>query len=332
MPNASKRYDITQCVFYKLKSKQLLAKHLKVNINQLIHIESIIKYQEFNHKQEGKKSRLITAPVPELKRVQKRVHQLLFRLQRPEWLISGERGKSYIDNAVTHQKSKYVFTTDIRSFYSNTKREYVYRFFVDEMMMSRDTAKIMSDILTYNKSVPTGSPASQLIAYYAYRNMFQDIQTFAQKVHGCIFTLYVDDMTFSKETPFNKDQLKQGIDIILRRYGHRPKYCKTRYYSKNQNKLITGVVLSKKQTLLISNSLQQKIKTDSLLVLEKGSESGKHKLQSLKGRLQAAKLVRARAFLELTKFTNAALRSANESEKHAKFIRISSSKNTTLTS
>lgn len=323
MAKRIKKYELTQCVFYKLNSKRLLANYLNVDISQLKQINNMIKYREFNHKQEGKKDRLITAPKHDLKKIQKRVHMLLSRLERPDWLISGERGKSYIDNAITHRESKFVSTIDIRSFYRNTTREYVYRFFLDEMIMSSDTAQILTDISTYNKSIPTGSPVSQLIAYYAYRNMFQEIQTYAQEKHGCIFTLYVDDMTFSKETPFNKDQLEQGIDVILRKYGHKPKYKKTRYYPKDRNKLITGVVLSKDQSLLISNSLQNKIKSDSLLVLEKGSESGKHKLQSFKGRLQAAQLINRKAFPELTKFTNSALKIATELENNTSHNRIS---------
>ena len=50
------------------------------------------------------------------------------------------------------------------------------------------------------------------IAYYAYEDMFANIKKIADK-HGCLFSLYVDDMTFSSETPFNKDVLEREIDI-----------------------------------------------------------------------------------------------------------------------
>lgn len=115
-------------------------------------------------------------------------------------------------------------------------------------------------------------------------------------------------MTFSKETSFNKDQLRNGVDIPLRKYGHKPSYRKMRYYSKNKNKPITGVVLSKDHTLLVSNSLQNRIKRDSFSVL-KGGQLGIPELQSFKGRLQAAQIVNPRVFPELTKFTNAAMKS-----------------------
>lgn len=173
MAKMIKKYHFNQCVFYKLKSKSKLAKYLNLEVSQLKQIEAMIKYRTFNHKQEGKKDRLITAPNDDLKRVQKRVLQLLSRLERPSWLISGERGKSYIDNAKMHQKSKYVLTIDIRSFYGNTIREYVYLFWRDKMMMSNDTAEILTNILTYNGTIPTGSPASQLTAYYAYQNIMR---------------------------------------------------------------------------------------------------------------------------------------------------------------
>ena len=64
------------------------------------------------------------------------------------------------------------------------------------MLNSPDVAKILTDIVTYEKCIPTGCPTSQLIAYYAYEDMFAGIKKIADN-HGCLFSLYVDAMTFS---------------------------------------------------------------------------------------------------------------------------------------
>lgn len=97
------------------------------------------------------------------------------------------------------------------------------------MQTSPDVAKILTDIVTYNGGIPTGCPTSQLIAFYAYEDMFKQIQQCAES-YGCIFTLYVDDMTFSNIEPFQHNKLSREIDVILRRYGHKPKNKKVKHY------------------------------------------------------------------------------------------------------
>ena len=56
------------------------------------------------------------------------------------------------------------------------------------------------------KRQPTGCPTSQLIALYAYENMFNEIYDVAC-TNGCIFTVYVDDMTFSAEKVFDVNKM-----------------------------------------------------------------------------------------------------------------------------
>ena len=41
-------------------------------------------------------------------------------------LISGEKGKCYIDNGKSHLNSNYFLTMDIKKFYDNCFREYVF--------------------------------------------------------------------------------------------------------------------------------------------------------------------------------------------------------------
>ncbi|CAM3275461.1 RNA-directed DNA polymerase [Paenibacillus taichungensis] len=301
MARIVKRYRLDQCALYKLKSKKKLAHYLNVDYETFKETGELIHYSAFSLKAEGKKDRSITAPNSKLKSLQKRVHKLLLKIERPEWLISGERGKSYIDNGKMHQKCNYALCMDIRSFYTNTKREYVFRFFIEEMLMSKDTAKIVTDILTFKDSIPTGSPASQLIAYYGYHRMFQEIESISTNKYGCVFSLYVDDMTFSSEKPFQMKGLRNEIDIILRKYGHKPSYKKTKYYSRNKAKPITGTTVSSKHELLIPNSLQLKIIRGAELILEKPQELSRAQLASFRGQVQAARIIQKRAFPELNK-------------------------------
>jgi RNA-directed DNA polymerase len=148
----------------------------------------------------------------------------------------------YLENSLCVSGMQ-VISIDIRKFYENCSREYIYQFFKNSLHTSSDVAVILTTIVTLENKLPTGSPTSQIIAYYAYQKMFNEIHDIAEQ-YGCIFTLYVDDMTFSSILPFNTSQLKNKIDIELRRYSHKPKYSKIKYFSKKKHKVVTGVSIT----------------------------------------------------------------------------------------
>ena len=79
--------------------------------------------------------------------------------------------------------------------YDNCTRKSVYQFLVLNLKTSPDVAEILTNIITYNGGITTGCPTSQIMAFYAYSDMFSEIAD-AAKQCGCKFTLYVDDMTF----------------------------------------------------------------------------------------------------------------------------------------
>ena len=308
--NVLKKYEITQCALYKCKSKRRLEKLLLLEQGAIKNINNIINYHSFEIDKKGSmEKRKILAPDKNLKIIQKRILSLLQRVVRPEWLISGEKGKCYIDNGKAHKNANCVLSVDIRKFYDNCTREYVYQFFIDKLKTSADVAKVLTDIVTYDDRIPTGCPTSQIVAFYAYMDMFVEIYNLA-KMSGCNFTLYVDDMTFSSLEPFSPNHLKQGIDCILRKYGHRPKYSKVKYYGAKDFKIITGTVVTADNTLVVPNGLQKKIydtfqDVKMFTCDEVASSSEKtQKVLALKGQIQAARNIEEGKFSEITRVIN----------------------------
>lgn len=301
-----KKYDITQCALYKCQNKRRLEHLLNMKKGDLKGIINVISYHSFEiDKKNTDKKRKITSPNYKLKKMQSRILALIKKVNRPEFLISGEKGKCYLDNGKAHVFANYILTMDIRQFYDNCKREYVFRFFKDCLKTSGDIAGILSNIVTYNKGIPTGCPTSQLIAYYAYINMFEEINNTVLS-YNCKFTLYVDDMTFSSTILFKYSKLANEVDIILRKYGHKPKYGKTKFYSSKSHKLITGVIVTPDHHLDIPNNLQKKIYNnfESIKPLNKSAFSTytyHKKLASLKGQLQAAKNINHSKFPEVNR-------------------------------
>ena len=304
MKQPPKKYDITQCALYKCRNKHRLEHILCLESGDLKQIYGIIDYHSFEiDKKHSTEKRKITAPDITLKQVQKRILYLLQRVIRPAWLISGEKGKCYIDNGKAHQNGQYFLTVDIKKFYDNCMREPVYQFFVQKLKTSPDISKILTDIVTFNSGIPTGCPTSQIIAFYAYSDMFTEIYE-AAKIFGCKFTLYVDDMTFSSQNPFSPRTLTQEIDCILRKYGHKPKYPKVKYFSPSEYKLVTGTVITPDQALVAPNSLQKTIYESFQEVkhaVDKPicSVDEAKQLLSLKGQIQAARNIENGKFPEI---------------------------------
>ena len=304
-----KKYDITQCALYKCRTRKRLEYLLRLDPGGLKIIDGIIGYHKFEiDKKHSDEKREITAPDKTLKAIQRRILYLLQRVIRPEWLISGEKQKCYIDNGKAHLNGKYVLTIDIKKFYDNCTREPVYQFFVQKLETSPDVAEILTNIITYNGGIPTGCPTSQIMAFYAYSDMFSEIFDLA-KQHGCKFTLYVDDMTFSSKEPFSSHQLSQMIDRVLRKYGHKPKYPKVKYYGPSDYKPITGTVVTPEHSLAVPNGLQKTIydafqTVKPLIGVETCSEEDARQILSLKGQIQAACNIEDGKFPEIRRLTN----------------------------
>lgn len=309
MKQLPKKYDITQCALYKCRNKRRLEHLLQLEPGGLKRIDEIIGYHSFQiDKKNSSEKRKIMAPDRTLKLVQKRILSLLQRVIRPEWLISGEKGKCYIDNGKAHLSGRYTLTVDIKKFYDNCTRDSVYQFFAKMLKTSSDVAEVLTNIVTYDSGIPTGCPTSQIIAFYAYYDMFEEIHAVAQHF-GCTFTLYVDDMTFSSPSPISPQKLTRAIDIVLRKYGHRPKYPKVKYYSPDDYKLITGTVVTPKQTLVAPNGLQKKIydafqEVKPALDKPVCSTDEATRIASLKGQIQAARNIEAEKFPEILRLTN----------------------------
>lgn len=303
MKQQPKKYDITQCALYKCSNKRRLEKILRLDDGELKKINDMIRYHSFHiDKKDSKEKRQIMAPDYELKKTQRRILCLLQRVIRPEWLISGEKGKSYIDNGKAHLLSRYAFTMDIKKFYENCSREAVYQFFIKKLHTSKDIAKILSDIVTFNSKIPTGCPTSQIIAFYAYYDMFEEINALAQS-YDCVFTLYVDDMTFSSMNPIPQ-RLEREVDVILRKYGHKLKDSKVRYYRPEDYKTITGTVVTPKHDLVTPNGLQKEIYTSFQQVKPRldgtpMSTDETKLMQRLKGQIQASRNIEEGKFPEM---------------------------------
>ena len=265
-----KIYRIESSPLYRLRNKRKLAILLETSLKTLNQIKLDNFYIVYTIKQ-GNKEREIQEPREKLKQIQKKIKKLLQRLETPNWLTSGKKGNSFVTNAKQHLGSRYFLTADIESFYGNSTREFVFKFFKLEMKMSEDVAWLITDLVTYKNFIPTGSPSSQIVAYLSYSCTFSRIKEITD-AHNCTLSLYVDDLTVSSEEPIPK-KIPYLINNELKKVFHRIKNKKTRFLSPSQHKIITGCCISPSGELRIPNKLRLKIKKEEKAHLSNKQEN-----------------------------------------------------------
>lgn len=290
-------YELEKSFFYRLRNRRKLAIFLGLENNffNSLSYKNQVSYRLSQISKPDGKQRKIQEPQVILKRIQKKLLKYLSRIHTPEWLMSGKKGISYINNGLYHQDNQFIYTADIKSFYDNCKRHHIFGMFIRSFKMSRDIAGIITDLVAYEKCVPTGSPTSQIIAYWTYNRTFHNIAKISEN-YNCKFSLYVDDMTFSSQNPISSRMIFE-IENELKKVGLGLKKSKSKYYPKNSCKLITGVVIDLKGNPRIPNRLRISIINDWKRIkdLNDGEEKNK-KILSLKGKLVCARQIEPTVF------------------------------------
>lgn len=287
----NKAYPLSNSPLYRLRNRKKLAKLLCLE-QSYFNKDHSYSYRHFSEQKPNGGERKFADPPDRLKRIQKEINKLLQRIETPEWVKSGKKGESYITNGYYHMPSDYVRTMDISHFYDSVRRDAVYNLFSDRFKMADDIATIMTNLVLDGYTLPTGAPTSQLIAFWAYRDMFEEIHKIAE-MSGCKFTLYVDDMTFSSEDPISYE-FRDLVASCLNQYGMHAKRTKDHYYKKDDYKIVTGFgfkngvasVPNKKKVEILEKYKSLKENTDNALEMNR-----------LTGKLNAARQIQPDLFM-----------------------------------
>ncbi|EQA55552.1 reverse transcriptase family protein [Leptospira kmetyi] len=290
-----KYHSIKNSPFFRLKSIDKLAEYLNTKSKRLIYLENMPLTERYRCFPQG--TRDIQQPIGFNRFIHNRLHTLLSRILSPDFVFSGKKGFSHVDNALAHLNSKYAALMDIEGFYRNSKREYVFRFFLKKLEMASDIANILTNIVCFNDFIPTGSPLSQLIAYWAYSDMFEEIETVASS-NNFIFSLFVDDLTFSSQDRIRHD-FHLEINAILKSYRLNIKRKKLQYRSKNQTKIITGCAITPDNKIKVRNKHRVKYINNLQLLLGSHQNRKDEKLiDSALGLISSLQAIEPQIFME----------------------------------
>lgn len=235
-----KAYSISDSPFYKLSNKKKLAELLFVKASEFKNLASDENYKVFKQLNSKGKSRQIEQPLLNLDRVHTRIASLLCRIDLPNYLHSGRKGRSHVSNAKAHVGNKKVLTTDITNFFPSTTEKQIFSLFYNIFKMTPDVARVFAKICCYKQHVPTGSRLSMVLAFWANYKMFEELNSFSLS-RNVRMTVYVDDLTFSGEN-INRE-FSSLTRKIIKKHGHLAHKGKTHQKQSHEVKVITGVVV-----------------------------------------------------------------------------------------
>ncbi|WP_353930869.1 reverse transcriptase family protein [Okeanomitos corallinicola TIOX110] len=258
MPKSKKtKYKLDQSPFYYLQTKKKLANLLNLkltNLKQLTLSKDLYTEKEFFDPQRNK-PRLVEKPKPELKQVQKCIEELLKRIEIPNYIHGPAKGCSYVSNAKAHINSLEVRSLDIKKYFPSTASKRIYWFFHKRMKCSSDVAGILTKLSSYKEHLPTGSPLSPLLSYFAHIDMWEEINEIVE-LAGCTLTVYVDDVTISGTHV--SDKLIWQIKKKFHGYGLLSNDTKEKDYRGKKSSEVTGVII-KKGILKLPNRQHKKM-------------------------------------------------------------------------
>lgn len=233
------------------------------------------KYTKFAIPKRSGGTRTISAPVEDLKLLQRRVATVIQdcveeinRLAgrddkgpRPDCIAHGfKRQRSIITNARQHRGKRFVFNIDIKDFFGAIKPGRVRGFFIKDKNFSLDpkVATILAQIAGFENALPQGSPCSPTLSNLIGHILDVHLAKLAAR-EGCTYSRYADDLTFSTNRPNFPQSIAtpdtgnahvwfpgKELDRLVTKCGFEINPTKTRMQYQDSRQEVTGLVVNRK--------------------------------------------------------------------------------------
>ena len=216
------------------------------------------------------KFRIIEAPRPLLKRLQRRIlTSLLNPVEASPYATAFERGRSIADNARFHLNQPVVLKLDIRNFFPSLKSPPVYRLFF-ELGHPPPVAALLTRLCCLCGHLPQGAPTSPRLANLLLRPADYRIAAWIGR-RPIQFTRYADDITLSGD--FGPEHIAEAIQVCrheLGRLGLRLNRGKIRIERRCRRQTVTGLTVN--ETLHAPRQMIRKLRQEMFYIRKYGWE------------------------------------------------------------
>ena len=253
MPTKRKSYPLHQSPLFKLRNRKRLAALLHISTAELRHLAKHADslYSEFDVPKKTGGVRGVENPRRQLKLVQARIARLLGRIAPPDYLFCPVKGRCYVTNAAQHRGQRVVHCLDVRKYFPSTSSRRIYWFFHSVLGCEKDIAALLAKLASYRGHLPTGSPLSPIMAFFAHYDVWETIAAHC-KTNGYRLTVYIDDVTISGAS------LSAAVLWDIKRVIHRAglRYHKEKHFTDRPAE-ITGVIVDGDRLLAPNRQLKK---------------------------------------------------------------------------
>ncbi|HEY9693427.1 MAG TPA: reverse transcriptase family protein [Oculatellaceae cyanobacterium] len=236
--------------------------------------------------------RIISAPLPDLKRAQYWIlNNILQKIEIHDAAHGFCGDRSIVTNATPHVGAEVIINIDLQDFFSTISYSRVKGLFqsfgysqavatifgllcTDPIVEERELGGKTSFVELKQGRLPQGSPTSPAITNIICRSLDGRLSAIAEK-YGFAYTRYVDDLTFSArgENVRNISNIIQQTQSIITHEGFAINQEKTRILRNSQQQQVTGIVVNEK--INISRKTLKSFRATLYQIENEGLE-GKH--------------------------------------------------------
>jgi RNA-directed DNA polymerase len=224
-------------------------------------VSTVSHYKKFLIAKKSGGKRLISAPMPRLKKAQYWILENILNKVTLHQAVNGfVVNRSIVTNALPHIGKDLVVNMDVKDFFPSIHHKRV-KGLLQKLGYAEKIATILSLICTEaiteqvevdgknyfvqkgQRVLPQGAPTSPAITNILCYKLDHRLQGLANKL-PCSYTRYADDITFSGDAGLNAQQIVWRIKKILQDEGFTVHPDKIRIMRKGTQQEVTGIVVN----------------------------------------------------------------------------------------
>jgi RNA-directed DNA polymerase len=245
------------------------------------------RYSSFRIPKRRSGYRVIQAPNPRLKEVQRRLASVFEDLRQPGDVAFGfARGRSIFDHAWRHHSKRWILTVDIKDFFGSIEPARVSkRLMLPPIGLNEDLAQIVADLCGDGIGLPQGAPTSPVLSNYVCESMDLELLALSEQA-GCRVSRYADDICFSTDeeriskiiSTIEGDEIVVGdrLRMLFERHGFSLNQSKTRLVQRSERQLVTGLLVNNGVTM--PRAWKRQLRTLVHLLNERGQDGAQQVL------------------------------------------------------
>lgn len=249
--------------FPKIESIRDLANEIKLSENLIYNLTNNTD-KFYKHVKKRKSSggyRDLYCPSRKLKAVQAWIlRNILEIIPLENSATAFRKGLNIKDNTEMHKNNKFIVCLDIKNFFDNIQRKWVYNLFLN-LGYSKHVSLLFTNLCTYKGHLPQGGVTSPCLSNILLKRFDRRIAGYAG-ARNITYTRYADDITLSKNEPAILIKSINFIKKIINDEGFEINKNKTRILRPGSRREITGLIITDNNRISIGRKRKRKLRAE----------------------------------------------------------------------